>query len=481
MRSILQKTYKKPDALAMSESDFSIVTMNDFRLRKKKMSQADFDVIIVGGRCAGATLAIRLARQQLKVLVVDRATFPSIPAVASSPMIYDGTIRMLDELGLKEEDYALPGSRAHQFILEFINNYTVVLPFSRMGLERNYTVGLDRAHFDNVVWKHMESHTPYVTARQGFAMTDVLKDSSGRITGIVGKSPDGSEERFSADLVVGADGRYSTMARKFGAKMVEERNEYTTGGFEAQWENVQPFAPGISTEACFYSTGRGKFAIFIPVSQGRYYVAAFMRSQDAQRGAKTPDEFYQSSLQEIPQAWKRLEGARQITPLEGMRPVENGYREAFGAGWALVGDAFHYKDPIDGQGIYDALTETKILAEAIAQWKSGKLGSWEEAGALYKEKAWAATYPMFNMTTARVKREVHTFPPRLIVNTIIKWMLTDPGYQQTFLRVLARVEDPSSVPTSPSLSMIWRGIARSFQSRGKTGPSVQPTPAVSPQ
>lgn len=429
------------------------------------MSQADYDVIIVGGRCAGATLAMRLAKQKLKVLVVDRATFPSYPAVASSPFIYQGTMKMLEEVGLKEDDYSLPGSRVNQIVLEFVNYFHVVMPCSQMQLERSYMRGLDRAHFDHVLWKHMETYAPYITARQGFAVSDVMKDANGKVIGIVGKQSKGDTEQITADLVVGADGRFSMTARKVGAKTIEERNEYTNGGYEAQWENVQPYTDGMSTEVSLYNTTRGYATVFIPIAQGRYYVAAYMRSQDVERGRQTPEEFYLSCLQRIPKAWKRLDGARMITELEGIKPVENGYREAYGNGWALVGDAFHYKDPIDGQGIYDALLESKCLAEAIGEWKSGKL-TWEEAGARYKEKAWAGTHPMFNLTVQRVYREVHSSPPPFIVKTMIRWMLTDPDYQTKFLRVLARVDDPDSLPKMPSPGMILRGIRRSLMPNG---------------
>jgi flavin-dependent dehydrogenase len=435
---------------------------------------SDYDVIIIGGRPAGASLAIHLVRKQLKVLVVDRATFPSRPAVASSPIIYEGTMKMLEELGLKEDDYALPGSRANQMVMDFVGHYHVVVPFSRLGLERSYVRGLDRPTFDNAMWKQMESHTPYVTTRQGFAMSDVIRDSSGRVTGIVGKAASGAQERFSADLVVGADGHFSSSARKFGAKVVEERNQYTTAGVEAQWEGVLPYTEGMSSEACLYNTARGFFVIFMPVAHGRYHVAAYMRSQDMQRGDLKPQEYYLKSLQRVPQAWARLQNAKQITEIEGIRPVENGYREAYGPGWALVGDAFHYKDPLDGQGIYDALTETKILAEAIGQWKSGDL-TWAQAGEQYREKAWAATYPMFNATTARVQREVHSFPPKPIINTIIRWMLTDPDYQTALLRALARVGDPADVPTAPTPGMMWRGLLRSLGLGGKQTVNTQPS------
>jgi flavin-dependent dehydrogenase len=444
------------------------------------MSKPDFDVIIVGGRPAGASLPIRLAQQKLNVLVIDRATFPSRPAVASSPIIYDGTMKMLDELGLKEDDYCLPGSRANQMVMDMVGHYTVVIPFAQLGLERSYIRGLDRATFDNAMWQKMTSHAPYVTARQGFSMTDVIRDESGKVIGIVGQSGKGAEERFTADLVVGADGRFSNSARKFGAKVVEERDEFTNGGYEAQWEGVLPFAEGMSAEACLYNTAHGFIIIFMPVAHGRYYVGCYYRSQDVKRNGQTPQDYYISQLQRIPQAWNRLQNARQIEKIEGIRPVENGYREAFGPGWALVGDAFHYKDPLDGQGIFDALTETKYLAEAIGKWKSGQL-TWEQAGEFYKDQAWAATYPMFNMTTARVQREMHVFPPKLIIKTLIRWMLTDPGYQKTLLRALARVGNPADVPTMPSLGMIGRGILRSLQLRGKPTLLPQPTLVEAPK
>ncbi len=96
------------------------------------MSQPDFDVIVIGRRCAGASLAIGLAQQNLRTLVVDRATFPSLPAVASSPVIFDGSMKMLNELGLSEDDYSLPGSRADHFVLNFVkeNKLLIKMPFS---------------------------------------------------------------------------------------------------------------------------------------------------------------------------------------------------------------------------------------------------------------------------------------------------------------------------------------------------------------
>jgi flavin-dependent dehydrogenase len=389
-----------------------------------------------------------------------------LPAVASSPIIFEGTMKLLEEIGIAEDNYALPGSRAEHFVLNFVGHFDVIIPVSeRLNLQRSYIRGLDRAHFDYTLWKKMETLAPYITLRQGFGMTDLLRDTEGKICGIVGKESKSGEETFTADLVVGADGRFSLTASKIGAKVVEERNSFVTGGYEAQWEGVLPYKPGLPTEVSFYNTARGYSTLFMPISEGRYYAGAYMRAQDAQRGSQTPQEFYIDCLKRIPEAWQRLAGATQVSDLEGIRPIENGYREAFGPGWALVGDAFHYKDPLDGQGIYDALTETKLLAQAIHRWKSGEI-PWEQAGVAYRQKAWAFSYPMFQMTTARIQREMHTFPPNVVINTLIRWQLTDPQYQTDFLRALARIGEPLDVTSLPSAGTMLRGLLRSFYSNG---------------
>ena len=66
------------------------------------------DAIIVGGRYAGTSLAMRLAKQDLKVFLADRASFPSLPQVPSSLILHAGSIRQLDELGFDENEYTHP-------------------------------------------------------------------------------------------------------------------------------------------------------------------------------------------------------------------------------------------------------------------------------------------------------------------------------------------------------------------------------------
>ena len=87
-----------------------------------------YDAIIVGGRNAGSSLAIRLARQNLKVLLIDRAGFPSLPQVPSSPIIHAGTMRLMDELGFDEREYSYPDGLITEYVLSFVGHFQVFIP-----------------------------------------------------------------------------------------------------------------------------------------------------------------------------------------------------------------------------------------------------------------------------------------------------------------------------------------------------------------
>lgn len=140
-----------------------------------------------------------------------------------------------------------------------------------------------------------------------------------------------------------------------------------------------------------------------------------------------------------------------------MRNIGNLYREAGGPGWALVGDALHHKDPLDGQGIYDALFTGKALAEAIGVWKRAG-ASWERALEGYETAVRAETYPMYLATLERVRLELYTPRPDWAYKTWVRWVSTDAEYRRRFGLLLARAIDPARwFPTPAFLSALARG------------------------
>lgn len=403
-----------------------------------------YDVVIVGARPAGAALAAHLGARGVRVLIVDRATLPSLPAVPSSPVIYPSAMRLLDELGIDESSYADPHAIMRQFSFDFDPWWGTTLRMPTVA-GRDYVRGIDRRQFDQTLWENLARY-PSVERRAGFTVRDVLRDDGGRVCGVLG----GDDERILAGLVVGADGRFSVVARSVRAPVVEEANDHTSTVYYADWEDVAParLAPD-GGHVC--TNGRGLDVLFFAMPKGRFSVNTHERS-DRVDIAGDPQRYYLDAIRSMPTAARRLSNARQVSDVVGIKRIGNGYRQASGPGWALVGDALHYKDPVDGQGIYDALLEAKLLDAAFATG---------DTMTTYAESVRAATRPMFLATTERLKRELYDEPPVPVIRTLIRWMMTDPAYQTQFLRYLSR-DIPADGWLTPGLvaGAVLRGMGR---------------------
>ncbi|HEU5087942.1 MAG TPA: hypothetical protein VFT99_10870, partial [Roseiflexaceae bacterium] len=96
--------------------------------------------------------------------------------------------------------------------------------------------------------------------------------------------------------------------------------------------------------------------------------------------------------------------------------------------------------------------------DAVGQWKSGT--PWLQAGAAYQQRFYETTQPMLKQTVKRVQQELYTNPPPFVVNTLMRWALTDPAYQKQFLLYLCRAMDPSRMVFGPTPGPMVRGILR---------------------
>jgi 2-polyprenyl-6-methoxyphenol hydroxylase-like FAD-dependent oxidoreductase len=420
--------------------------------------KAEYDIVIVGARPAGATLAARLGAAGHRVLLVDRARFPSPPGVPSAPILYPSAMAVLDELGIPEADYRAALAPVRQFGFAFDRHFDTVIEVPEMW-GRSYVGSLDRVAFDQVLWRNA-GRFPSVERREGFAVTELVRDPAGRVVGIIGASRGGDPQEIRARAVVGADGRFSVVARKAGARTLEEETRCVSTVYFAEWEGVARFRDGMdAAHVHVHVTGRGLDLVCMPMPNGRTLINTHARADrvdiegDAQR-------YYENTVRSVPTLARLLGDARQVTEVIGVKRVGNGYRQASGPGWALVGDAVHYKDPVDGQGIYDALLGARLLAAALGPWLAGGR-SWEAAMADYERELHAATHPMFLETVGRLRRELYQEPPALIIKTLIRWTMSDPAYQARFLNYLGRTISPAGWSSARLVGgAVLRGIWR---------------------
>jgi flavin-dependent dehydrogenase len=401
-----------------------------------------YDVIVVGGRPSGSTLAARLGQAGLRVLLLDRSAFPSLPAV-SSPIIYSCTMQLLDEIGADEADYARDTPKIRRIVTEAGTYYrgTATLPDDN---GRNYAYALDRARFDDALWRTAAA-SPNVTAFSEFSVTDLLfEPDSDRVIGIVGKPKNKPIRSYYARTVVGADGRFSMVARKVDAPMYNEHEGKSTSLYYAYWRGLAPYdidEPLMMTHGSMDGFGY----LMMDSADGTTAIVAegFTETFDqfaAECGiADGGEALYTALLKRAPRIWSRLQNAERVTTVRGLRHTPNYYRQVDGAGWALVGDAVHHKDPLGGQGIYDAVFSAKILANNLIRAHRGEV-TMEQAMRDYKAELEAETLPMYEMT----KQATANFAPQ---GALQRWLGRYAAENTEFMEQMLKVPSRMSTPT----------------------------------
>lgn len=392
----------------------------------------DYDAIIIGGRPAGSTLAARLGKQGMRVLIVERAVFPSLPAV-SSPMINAATLEMLDEIGADEAEYARGTPKIRRMVQSIGPGLT--LPFELPDLNgRNYGYAIDRARFDAALWKTALRY-PTVEGRFGFAVTDLIRED-GRVKGIIGHGEDKQVQRFRAPITIGADGRFSLVARTMGAAERLRHDDYPTSILYAYWRGVRPFDSN-GAAAAAYAGAPGIGYLLMDSADETCAVVVEGRSELFEDGALSGEALYLHLLEQQPEVWERVKDGERETSVRGMKRIGNLYRQPGGAGWALTGDAYLQQDPLDGQGIYNAVFSAKALAWAIRQWRAGDL-SWDEALEWYDETVQIRTYSMYRQLLDRIQTSLYAQMPEAVSLRLARWMIDDRLMQATFGKFITR-------------------------------------------
>jgi 2-polyprenyl-6-methoxyphenol hydroxylase-like FAD-dependent oxidoreductase len=310
-----------------------------------------FDAIIVGARCAGSPTAVLLARKGYRVLLIDKATFQS--DTISTHIIWPHGAGIMDHWGLLDR---LASTGCPPVALNLIFD---VGPFALQGgvIDTNGGRGgfcprrtlLDTLLVDAAVEAGAE-------LREGFNVEALLWDGD-RVAGIKGRSRTGGTVAERARIVIGAGGVHSLVARAVRAPEYDVKPPLTTNyysyfsGFEA--DDLEEYVRDCQAVGCF------------PTNDGLTLVAVLWPSSRFQEIRTDIEGHVRKVLESTPSVADRLQGAQREEKWIGTAGVPNYFRQPFGPGWALVGDAAYDKDPITAQGISDAFIDAEGLATAI--------------------------------------------------------------------------------------------------------------------
>ncbi|GAA4936200.1 NAD(P)/FAD-dependent oxidoreductase [Actinoplanes utahensis] len=305
----------------------------------------DFDVIVVGARCAGSPLATLLARRGYRALLVDRATFPS--DTVSTHVVHPPGVAALQRWGLLDQVVATGVPPVGRYSFDF---GPVTLSGAPGTPDSPYAYAPRRTLLDKILLDAAAAAGAEI--REGFPVEELTFDDDGRVTGIRGQ--DGTTT--TARLVVGADGRNSVVAKAVRAPAYEDRPPLTVG-YYSYWSGL----PTDTFEA-YSRPGRG-WAV-CPTNDGLTMVIAGWPHDELADHRNDIDGTMRAMFETSPTFAARIRDAEQETRHVGAS-VHNYFRVPSGPGWALVGDAGYCRDYITAQGITDAFLDAELLADAI--------------------------------------------------------------------------------------------------------------------
>jgi flavin-dependent dehydrogenase len=377
-----------------------------------------YDVIVVGARCAGSPLAMLLARQGHRVLVVDRATFPS-DTVSTHYMHQTGLARLRD-WGLLDELIAtgVPPLRHLTFNYTGIHLEGFADPID--GIDAVYCPR--RTVLDKILVD--AARTAGAEVIEGFTVNDLVFDD-GRVTGIRGQAGDGPEQEFRASFVVGADGAGSIVARKVGA---ETYHLVPAAGFI-----YYSYFGGLDWSMS-HRTGFGEqqFGTW-PTSGGAHLLSIIKPREKFREFRSDPEASFQAIFDGVaPEMGAQLkENGRRLEDFRGIRYPDNYYRRSNGPGWALVGDAGYHKDPFTGWGISDAFVQAQSLADRLHTALAGDR-SLDDAAAEYAKLRDEDSHGTFELTCLLSKL---VLPP--FIDSVFRATAASPRYSKRFFGMIA--------------------------------------------
>ncbi len=364
---------------------------------------AGFDVIVVGARVAGAATAMLLARAGVRVLVLDAARFGS--DTVSSHQVQLPGIALLARWGLLDALIAAgtPPTRTVRFDAG-TTAFTGSFP-SCDGVDALYSPR--RTVLDALLVQAARDAGAQV--RERVRVERLERDGAGRVVGVAWRGAGGQPVIERARLVIGADGKHSTVARLAGARpyRVHSPRAFASYGYFA----------GLPVQAGELYHRPGRAVAVFPTNHDAtmVYVAGPLAEFPAFRA--DPAAAHLATLDRCGDLGERVRAATRVDHLRTTPDQPNGFRVPYGPGWALVGDAGVVMDSVTAAGISNALRDASGLAEAIVDGLGGAI-SLETALRRHHRRRDRSLRPMFDLTLRLARFEAPGFAARRFYDAV---------------------------------------------------------------
>ncbi|HMD56946.1 MAG TPA: FAD-dependent monooxygenase [Solirubrobacteraceae bacterium] len=427
------------------------------------------DVVIVGARLAGCAAAAPLARAGRRVVVLDKMGFPS-DQLSTHVLLPAGTSE-LAQLGALPRILALRPSRVR---------WTHVEAEGVQALER-LRPAADGIDFGVCIPRDLQDVQLVEAAREQGAdvrehcAVESLLWRAGRVVGVRYRNRDGAEHELASTLVIGADGRRSTTAALVG---VWTPYRLSRNGRGLVFRYLDDPLAGQREAETYYQWREGdSFAFAFPTTPvGRLLVLLMGHRDEASEARKDPEGYWERKLGEHPGLARRVAGAPPGGKLRSTGETPAFFRASSGPGWALAGDAGHFKDPVTGQGMRDAMFAGRTLAEQV-------LPALDDPDAVDRAtRAWEAArdrecLPAYHFANADTKVERQS--------AVICELIRDAGRttEPDITDLFGRARTPQQIAPLPRLARalgaaLWRGERPRLETLRRALPDIRTELAI---
>ncbi len=332
-----------------------------------RLPTSPVDVVVVGARVAGAATALLLARRGLDVLLVDRGRYGS-DTLSTLALMRAGVLQ-LHRWGLLESIVAADTPPVRTTTFHYGEAAVEVAIRAAGGIDALFAprrTVLDARLVD-------AARAAGVRVVHEVRALDLLRGESGRVNGVLLEDPLLGPRPVRASLVIGADGANSHVARWVDAP-IERSARNASGVIYGLWSGLDlqgyhwHFRPGVS--AGVIPTNDGLCCVFVATTAGRF---------ERELRGNLEGGYHRLLAETDPGLAARIATARRVGGLRGFAGRPGFLRRGWGPGWALVGDAGYFKDPITAHGITDALRDAELLARAVATGGDQELAGYQES------------------------------------------------------------------------------------------------------
>jgi 2-polyprenyl-6-methoxyphenol hydroxylase-like FAD-dependent oxidoreductase len=312
---------------------------------------------IAGGGPAGMMLGFLLARAGVPVTVLEK--HPDFLRDFRGDTVHPSTLEMMHELGLLDEFLKLPHSEVKEITMQIGGDRVVIGHFDTLPVTCKFIALMPQWDFLNFIAKHGKRY-PTFDLRMRAEATELIEEG-GRVVGLRAKTPDG-DLAIRADLVVGCDGRHSTL-RDRGGFTVDDLG----APMDVMWFRLSRKAT--DSEETFGHIEAGRMMVML--NRTDYWQCAFVIPKGSAEAVKAKglDAFRTTVAEMSPFVRDRLGEIDSWDKVKLLTVAVDRLRQWYRPGLLCIGDAAHAMSPIGGVGInlavQDAVAAANILAEPL--------------------------------------------------------------------------------------------------------------------